>query len=87
FLNSAGDVLFIEGEIHNAGSEPFTVELNYISLTSSSGTSSLRVAAPPLPWTVQPGQTQVIELQYEKPAAPTALLAMLGYSFEIQGLQ
>ena len=87
FLNSAGDVLFIEGEIHNAGSEPFTVELNDISLTSSGGTSTLRVAAPPLPWTVQPGQTQVIELQYEKPAASTALLAMLGYSFEIQGLQ
>ena len=86
FLNSAGDVLIIEGEIYNAGSEPLTVELNDISLTSSGGTGTLRVAAPPLPWTVQPGQTQVIELQYEKPAASTALLAMLGYSFEIQGL-
>jgi len=87
FLNSAGDVLIIEGEIRNAGSEPFTVRLAEISLTSSSGTSTLRVAAPPLPWTIQPGQTQVIELQYEKPAASTALLAMLGYSFEIRGLQ
>lgn len=87
FLNSAGDVLIIEGEIRNAGSEPFTVRLADISLTSSSGTSTLRVAAPPLPWTIQPGQTQVIELQYEKPAASTALLAMLGYSFEIRGLQ
>ena len=57
------------------------------AIAVSSGTSALRVAAPPLPWTVQPGQTRVIELQYEKPAAPTALLAMLGYSFEIQGLQ
>ncbi|RLC99651.1 MAG: hypothetical protein DRI77_02290 [Chloroflexi bacterium] len=87
FLNSGGDLLIIEGEISNVGDAPLTVELNDISLTSSGGTGSLRVAAPPLPWTVQPGQTQVIELQYEKPAAPTALLALLGYSFEIQGLQ
>jgi len=87
FLSSAGDVLVIEGEVHNMGSEPLIVELNDISLTSSAGIGSLRMAAPPLPWTVQPGQTQVVELQYEKPAASTALLALLGYSFEIQGLQ
>jgi len=86
FLNNAGDVLIIEGEVRNTGSEPFTVELNDISLTSSGGTSTLRMAAPPLPWTIQPGQTQIIELQYERPAASTALLALLGYSFEIQGL-
>jgi len=45
------------------------------------------MAAPLLPWTVQPGQTQVIELQYPKPDAPAALLTLLGYSFEIQGLR
>jgi len=44
------------------------------------------MAAPPLPWTIQPGQTQVIELQYSKPDASTALLALLGYSFEVRGL-
>jgi len=87
FLSSDGDVLIIEGEVRNTGGELLTVELSDISLTSSAGMSDLRVAAPPLPWTVQPGQTQVIELQYAKPEASAALLGLLGYSFEIQGLQ
>jgi len=87
FLDSDGDVLSIEGEVWNMGDGPLTVELGDISLTSSAGMSGLRSAAPQLPWTIQPGQTQVIELQYETPAAPTALLSLLGYSFEIQGLQ
>ncbi len=87
FLNSGNDVLMIEGEVRNTGGQPFTVEVGYISLSSSAGMSELRMAAPPLPWTIQPGQIQVIELQYAKPNAPTALLSLLGYSFEIQGLQ
>jgi hypothetical protein len=87
FLSGDGDVLMIEGEVENTGEQPLTVELSDVSLTSSAGMSDLRMAAPPLPWTVQPGETQVIELQYTKPDASAALLALLGYSFEIEGLQ
>ena len=87
FLSREGDTLIIEGEVRNTGEEPLTVELSDISLTSSGGMSDLRLAAPPLPWTVQPGQTQIIELQYSKPDASVALLTLLGYSFEIQGLR
>ena len=87
FLNGDGDVLLIEGEVRNIGEGPLTVELSDIRLTSSGGMSELRAAAPPLPWTIQPGETQIIELQYTKPDASAALLALLGYSFEIQGLQ
>jgi len=86
FLSTSGDVLFIEGEVLNLGMGPLTVELSDVSLTSSAGIGNLRVAAPPWPWTVQPNQTQVIELQYERPDASTVLLTLLGYSFEIQGL-
>jgi len=86
FLNSAGDLLVIEGEVKNAGDGPLTVELEDINLTSSAGMSALRSAAPPLPWTIQPGQTQIVEFQYERPGASTALLSLLGYSFEIRGL-
>lgn len=81
-----GNMLVIEGEVQNTGDGPLTVELGHISLTSSAGMSALRSAAPPLPWTVEPGQTQMIELQYEKPGASTALLTLLGYSFDIAGL-
>ena len=87
FLSGDGDVVIIEGEVQNIGEEPLTVEVSDVSLTSSAGMSDLRMAAPLLPWTVQPGQTQVIELQYPKPDAPAALLTLLGYSFEIQGLR
>jgi hypothetical protein len=86
FLNLRGDVLHIEGEIRNLGDAPLTVGVSSISLTSSAGMADLFLAAPPLPWTVEPGQSQVVELQYSKPNASSALLTILGYSFEIQGL-
>jgi len=86
FLNDDSDKLIIEGEVRNTGAKPLTVEIGDISLTSSAGMSDLIMAAPPLPWMIEPGQMQVIELQYAKPDAPAALLSLLGYSFEIQGL-
>lgn len=86
FLTADRRTLIIEGEIRNTGQTPVTISLQQISLTSSAGLSVLQMAAPPLPWTVQPGQTQVVELQYARPDAPTALLTLAGYSFEIQGL-
>ena len=87
FLSADGATVVIEGELMNAGDTPFSVALNNVSLTSSAGLSELRMAAPPLPWSIAPGQTQIVELQYVKPDAPAALLTLLGYTFEIQGLQ
>jgi hypothetical protein len=87
FLSSDGTTLVIEGEVRNAGDVPVTIDLADISLTSSAGLSVLRAAAPPLPWTVAVGQTQIVELQYTKPDAAAALLTVGGYSFEIDGLR
>ncbi|NLF01308.1 MAG: hypothetical protein GX601_10065, partial [Anaerolineales bacterium] len=75
------------GEIRNTGETPLSIGMGNITLTSSAGLSILRAAEPPLPWTVEAGQTQVIELQYTKPEASAALLTVMGYSFEIKGLQ
>ncbi len=86
FLSRDGSVLIIEGEIQNTGSGVLNVTLDDVSLTSSAGMSALRSAAPPLPWEIQPGELQVVELQYDRPEAATALLTLLGYSFEIRGL-
>jgi hypothetical protein len=86
FLSPDGDLLILEGEVQNVGGQSLDVRLSDISLSSSAGVSELRLAAPPLPWTVEPGQTQVIELQYAKPQASAALLSLLGFSFEINGL-
>ena len=87
FLSRDGSVVVVEGALENVGDEPATVELGDISLTSSSGASELRLAAPPLPWAVQPGKTQVVELQFSKPDASAVLLSLLGYTFEIEGLK
>jgi hypothetical protein len=87
FFSSDGNTLILEGEIRNTGTAPLTIEEEDISLSSSAGLSELIVAAPLLPWTIEPDETQVIELQYQRPDASTVLLELVGYSFEINGLQ
>jgi hypothetical protein len=87
FFGGDGSTLIIQLELRNMGTGPFTVELDDISVTSAAGVSELIVVAPRLPWTVQPGQTQVVELQYTRPDASSALFSLLGHSFEISGLQ
>lgn len=87
FLSAEGDSLIVLGEIRSGAAESLSVQPDDVSLSSSAGVSELVAAAPPLPWSIGPGQTQVIELQYQRPAASTALLELLGFSFEIGGLQ
>jgi hypothetical protein len=86
FISSNGNRLVIGGEIRNTGDAPITVDPSDITLTSSAGMSALSSAAPPLSWTIQPDQTQVFELQFERPDASTVLLTIVGYSFEIRGI-
>lgn len=87
FLSNNGTILLIEGEVLNGGAQALVVEPTDVTLSSSAGMSELVMAAPSLPWTIEPGQRQVIELQYPRPDASTVLLELLGYSFEIGGLQ
>jgi hypothetical protein len=86
-LSSDGSALIVEGEVQNVGGSPLVVEARDITLSSSGGMGRLIMAAPPLPWTIEPGETRVIELQFEKPVAASALLTLLGHSFEIGGLE
>jgi hypothetical protein len=81
------DLLVIEGQVRNTGDGPLTLTVDDVVLSSSAGMGTLFVAAPPLPWTIEPGQTQFIELQYDKPDASTVLLTLAGHSFEIGGLE
>jgi hypothetical protein len=87
FLNSDASALILEAEVQNTGSDSLIIEDSDISLSSSDGLGELLLAAPPLPWTILPSERQVIELQYARPNASTVLLELLGYSFEIGGLQ
>jgi hypothetical protein len=87
FFGSDGNRLILEGEVRNTGTKPLTIEAADISLSSSAGLGELIMPAPPLPWAIEPGEIQVIELQYQRPDASTVLLEILGYTFEIDGLQ
>lgn len=86
FLSDDGDTLVIEGEVLNRDTDVLVVDRSEIRLSSGGGTAELITTAPPLPWRIQPGQVQVIELQYQRPDAATVVLQLLGYSFEIGGL-
>lgn len=87
FFSRDGSTLILEGEVRNTGTESLTVEQADISLSSSAGLGEFIMAAPPLPWIIEAGEGQIIELQYQRPDASTVLLELLGYSFEIDGLQ
>ena len=79
--------LIIEIDVENVGGGPLTVEVSDIVLSSSAGMGRLMHNAPELPWTIEPGQTREVELIFQKPSAPSAVLMLLGHSFEISGLQ
>jgi len=87
YLGEDGNTLIIEGELRNVGASPLVVERADITLSSSAGLSDLVTVNPSLPWTVEPGQFLTFDLEYERPDASTVLLQLLGYSFEIGGLQ
>jgi hypothetical protein len=87
FASNDGATLIIEVSVRNVGDSPLPVNVRDIVLSSSAGTSELVMAAPPLPWTIEPGQAREVELVFEKPDAPAAVLMLLGFSFEIGGLE
>jgi len=86
FLGEGGAILHIVMEIHNPGNAPLTVGDQDISLSSSAGPGELRAAAPPFPWTIAAGDTRQVELQFARPGASTAVVTVLGYTFEISGM-
>jgi len=86
FLSKDGELLIVEGEVYNPSSAPVTLEAEAIRLSSSAGLAELVSTAPLLPITIAPGDSQIIELQFRRPAADSAVLEVLGYAFEISGL-
>jgi len=86
FLGEDGATLHVVAEVHNSGEVPLTVGVEDVALSSSVGPGELQVAAPPLPWTIEPGATRQVELQFARPGASTAIVTILGYTFEISGM-
>jgi len=86
FLGEGDEVIHVVARIRNTGTVAVTVTADDIFLSSSAGAGELRLAAPPFPWTIEAGDTREVELQFGRPDADTALVTILGYTFEISGL-
>ncbi len=86
FLGEGGEVLHVVARVRNRGSAVLRVTEKDISLSSRAGPGELQVAAPPLPWEIGAGQEREIELQFARPRAPSCVVTILGYAFEISGL-
>lgn len=86
FLGERGEVLHIVARVRNRGAATLVVTERDISLSSRGGPAELQVAAPPLPWEIGAGQEREVELQFARPRAPSCVVTILGYTFEISGL-
>lgn len=86
FLGEGGEVLHVVARVRNRGSATLVVTEKDVSLSSRAGPGELQVAAPPLPWEIGAGQAREVELQFARPRAPSCVVTILGYTFEISGL-
>jgi hypothetical protein len=87
FYDAGREVIVISGTIENQGETLFEVTSEDVSLTSGAGESTLQAASPLLSWTIEPGVEAPFELQFNRPQGTnTALFTLMGFSFEIQGL-
>ncbi len=82
-----GASLALQGQVTNLGSEQLVVAEQDVSL-SSSGTVYLMFANnPALPWVVEAGQTIPFALTFQRPQESSAVLTVLNYPFELNGLR
>jgi len=87
FADGKRNVIVINGTVRNLGETALSVTLADVSLTSAGGSSSLMASTPLLPWAIQGGQSQAVELQFSRPShVPSVLLNILGFPFQIEGL-
>ncbi|MCA9939991.1 MAG: DUF4352 domain-containing protein [Anaerolineales bacterium] len=82
-----GTSLTLQGQVTNLGAQRLVVEERVVSL-SSAGTVYLMFANnPAFPWVVDAGQTIPFTLTFQRPQEATAVLSILNYPFELNGLR
>jgi hypothetical protein len=87
FVDRDDGLLDVGLRIENISEGVVQVTEEDVSLSSwTDGELPLVAAAPLLPWTVEPGDLQLFQLQFDLPTADTALLSVLGYTFSIENL-
>jgi hypothetical protein len=87
FVNKDDDLLDVVLRIENTSAGVVSITEDDVSLNSfSDGQLTLVAPAPPLPWTIEPGEFKLFQLQFELPTAGSALLTVYGYTFSIENL-
>jgi hypothetical protein len=87
FADRDDGLLDIGLRIENISEGRVQVTEESISLSSwTDGELTLVAPAPALPWTIEPGELRLFQLQFELPTADSALLNVLGYTFSLENL-
>jgi hypothetical protein len=87
FVDQRNSLLDVGLLIENVSGGTVLVTEADVGLNSwTDGDLSLISAAPPLPWSVAPGESRLFQLQFDLPSSDSALLSVLGYTFSIENL-
>ncbi len=87
FADQDREAIVLNGLVRNTGESSLSVTEEQVGLSSSAGAADLIVATPPLPWQIEAGGEQIIELQFVRPSGvDSVLLDVLGFTFQIDGL-
>jgi hypothetical protein len=87
FADQDRDAIVLNGLVRNVGESSLSVTEEQVGLSSSAGAADLIVATPPLPWQIEAGGEQIVELQFVRPSGvDSVLLDVLGFTFQIDGL-
>jgi hypothetical protein len=78
--------LKIEVSIYNFGKLPITLSESNVTLTQPDGTVvALKSSKPGMPAEIHPGETKTIDLNFETPSSPTAILKILTVEYDVDG--
>jgi len=87
FVDQRNGLLDVGLLIENVSEGTVLVTEADVGLNSwTDGDLPLVSAAPPLPWSVAPGESRLFQLQFDLPSSDSALLSVLGYTFSIENL-
>ena len=88
FINKDDGLLDIVIRVQNASVGVVRITESDVSLNSfADGQLTLVAPAPQFPWTVEPGEMKLFQLQFQLPTADSALLTVQGYTFSIENLE
>lgn len=82
-----GTSLLIQGQITNLGLSQLVINTENVSLSSGGTVYLLFANNPGFPWVIEAGQTIPFTVTFQRPQESSALLTILSYPFQLNGLR